>query len=145
MRISSMRVELVKEKWVSYEGPSRIDSSDSAAELLRARIGNSDRENFVTILLDAKNKPVGIHTVSIGTLTAAMVHPREVFKAAIIANAAAIVAGHNHPSGDPTPSREDLEITKRLKEAGELLGIRFLDHLILGESGHLSMVDRGLL
>lgn len=145
MRVSSMRVELIKEKWVSYEAPARINSSSEAVGLFRERIGNSDRENFVIILLDAKNRPVGIHTVSIGSMTSAVVHPREVFKAAIVANAAAIVACHNHPSGDPTPSREDMEITTRLKEAGELLGIRFLDHVILGESGHMSMADRGIL
>jgi len=145
MRISSMRVELVKEKWVSYEGPSRVGSSEAAVQLFRARIGNSDRENFVVILLDAKNKPLGIQTVSIGSLTAAIVHPREVFKAAIVSNAAAVVAGHNHPSGDPTPSREDLEITKRLKESGELLGIGFLDHVILGDDDYVSFADRGLL
>lgn len=145
MRVSSIRVEVVKEKWVSYEAPAKINTSEEAAVLMRAKIGNSDRENFVAILLDNKNRPLGVQTVSIGSLTAAIVHPREVYKAAIISNAAAIVAGHNHPSGDTTPSREDLVITKRLKESGELLGIRFLDHLILGDDTFLSMADRGLL
>ena len=86
----------------------------------------------MVILLDRKNAPIGLNTVSIGSLTASVVHMREVFKPAILANAAAILCGHNHPSGDPTPSREDRALTQRLVEAGKLLGIAVLDHIVLG-------------
>lgn len=92
-----------------------------------------DRENFVVLLLDTKNKVIGINTVSIGTLNSSLVHPREVFKPAILASAAALILAHNHPSGDPKPSREDIEVTKRLIEAGGLLGIQVLDHIIVGD------------
>src|SRR5262245_39841910 len=99
---------------------------------LHTYLADVDRENFVILILDQKNKVLGVHTVSVGGLTASIVHPRETFKAAILANAAAIIYGHNHPSGDCQPSREDRAITQRLKEAGALLGIGILDHLVIG-------------
>jgi len=83
--------------------------------------------------LDGKNRALGFHIVSVGTLTASLVHPLEVFKLAILANVAAIIVVHNHPSGDPTPSAEDVAITQRLRQAGELLGIRVLDHVVVGD------------
>jgi DNA repair protein RadC len=98
----------------------------------------ADREEFVVVLLDAKHRPIGVNTVSIGSLTASIVHPREVFKPAIAGSSAALLLAHNHPSGDPAPSAEDVELTKRLREAGELLGIRVVDHVILGDSRHYS-------
>ena len=88
---------------------------------------------------------LGINTVSIGSLSTSIVHPREVFKAAILMGAANIILAHNHPSGDPSPSKEDIEITQRLAKAGEILGIEVLDHLILTPSGHISFKDKGLL
>ena len=94
--------------------------------------------------LDAKNRLISRETVSVGHLTAALVHPREVFKAAILANAAAIALVHNHPSGDPEPSREDVEITRRLVKAGELLGIPVLDHVVVTRRGHVSIAERGM-
>jgi len=103
------------------------------------------KENFVTLHLDCKNKIVCMDTVSIGSLNQSIVHPREVFKSACLSNAAAMILVHQHPSGDATPSREDLEITRRLKEAGELLGIRVLDHVIVGDGEYVSFVERGLL
>jgi len=101
----------------------------------------------VVILLDRKNAPIGINTVSIGSLTASVVHMRETFKAAILANAAALLCGHNHPSGDPEPSREDRALTQRLVEAGKLLGIDMLDHIVLGDgnTAYFSFADQGLL
>src|SRR5207245_2331486 len=97
-----------------------------------------DREAFVALHLDYKNRLDGLHVVSIGSLSASLVHPREVFKAAILSNAAAIIVVHNHPSGDPTPSREDREITARLKLSGETLGIPLLDHVIVATEGYRS-------
>ena len=98
-------------------------------------LDEEDREHFVSMMLDAKNKVIGIYTVSIGTLCCTVVSPREVFKAAILANAASIIVAHNHPSGDVTPSPEDIQVTATLKQAGKLLDIEVLDHVIVGEDG----------
>lgn len=102
-------------------------------------------EMFGIVCLTQKNGVAGIHVVSIGSLDAAIVHPREVFKRAILNNAASIICFHNHPSGDPTPSPADLELTKRLVDSGELLGIQVLDHLIIGEGRYISLMDQGLM
>jgi DNA repair protein RadC len=96
------------------------------------------------LCLNTKNKVAGAHIISQGSLSASIVHPREVFKAALLNNSASIILAHNHPSGDPEPSREDVETTKRLVEAGEILGIRVLDHVIIGEQ-YLSMKEEGLM
>jgi DNA repair protein RadC len=127
--------------WIRPDTP--LTNSSQVADLF-AHLRQETREVFATIHLDSKNRLLCVEMVSIGSLNAAIVHPREVFKAALLSSAAALVLVHNHPSGDPTPSREDLELTKRLKEAGELLGIRVLDHVIIG-SNHLSFADRELL
>jgi DNA repair protein RadC len=102
------------------------------------------KEYFITIHLDCKNRIVCMEEVSVGSLNQSIVHPREIFKSALLSSAAAIVLIHNHPSLDPTPSREDREITRRLKEAGDLLGIRVLDHIIVGSS-YMSFVEQGLM
>ena len=119
----------------------------SAAEVYRdfASLSELDREAFLTLLLDHKNRVTGVQVVSIGSLAASLVHPREVFKAAILANAAAFIVLHNHPSGDPTPSREDREITARLSACGHTLGIPLLDHVVVAAEGFLSFADAGLL
>jgi len=109
----------------------QIRSSRDAAILFRQHLGAVDREHFLVAMLDQKNKVIGINTVSIGSLTASVVHPREVMKPAILSNAAALVCCHNHPSGAPQPSQEDRALTRRLVEAGQLLGINVLDHIIL--------------
>jgi DNA repair protein RadC len=139
-------VTLVRESAITTPAP-RLRGAQQAAELLRQYLGAVDREYFVVILLDRKNTPIGINTVSIGSLTASVVHMREVFKPAILANAAAILCGHNHPSGDPAPSREDQALTQRLVDAGKLLGITVLDHIVLGDgtTAHFSFADQGLL
>jgi DNA repair protein RadC len=103
----------------------------------------ADREYFWTVLLDTKHKIIGTEEVARGSLSSTIVHPREVYKAALLANAAAIMLVHNHPSGDPTPSAEDIEITRRLRQVGELIGIRVLDHVIIGRGRYLSFVDDG--
>ncbi|MFV9510876.1 RadC family protein [Tepidibacillus sp. LV47] len=103
------------------------------------------QEHFIAILLDTKNHILAKETISIGSLNASIVHPREVFKPAIKKSASAIIVAHNHPSGDPSPSREDIEITKRLYQAGELLGIDVFDHVIIGEDQYFSMKEKGLI
>jgi len=139
------KIMLVREGRVPcYE--QQIRSSADASTLLHTYLADVDREHFVIILLNQKNRVIGINTVSIGSLTASIVHPREVYKSAILANAASILCGHNHPSQDCQPSREDRAITTRLVEAGKLLGISILDHVIIGGEGrYFSFADEGLL
>ena len=100
---------------------------------------------FITLHLDGKNRIICMDLVSVGSLNQSIVHPRSVFQTALISNAAAILLIHQHPTGDPTPSSEDISITRRLSEAGELMGIKVLDHIIVGEGEYLSFVERGLL
>ena len=102
------------------------------------------KEHFIALHLDGKNRLVCIDPISIGSLNQSIVHPRETFKNSLLSSAAAIILIHNHPTGDPTPSSEDLAITRRLSEAGEILGIKVLDHIIVGET-YLSFVERGLI
>jgi len=116
-----------------------------ATKTLQAYFSGHDREEFVIIGLDGKNRMQFLNSVSMGCLTSSIVHPREVFKAAILGNAASLILCHNHPSGDPTPSPEDVEITKRLVECGKLLGIAILDHVIIGDERYVSFADKGLL
>jgi DNA repair protein RadC len=137
------RVELVCESGADEPEEVTLRTSTDVANLLRPIFAGADREKFVVALLDAKHRAIGINVVSVGSLTASIVHGREVFKAAIAGNAAAIILAHNHPSGDPAPSSEDIELTKRLREAGELIGIRVVDHVILGDRRHYSFVDAG--
>lgn len=103
------------------------------------------KEVFITLHLDGKNRVICMDLVSLGTLNQSLVHPREVFKTACLSNAAAIILVHQHPTGDPSPSSEDIAITRRLKEAGEIMGIKILDHIIIGDGEYLSFVERGLL
>lgn len=119
----------------------------SAAELyanLRP-LADLDREVFVAIHIDHKTRMVGVHVISLGSIAASLVHPREVFKAAILTNAHALIVVHNHPSGDPTPSREDREITERLKSSGDILGIPLFDHVVIATDGFRSFADAGML
>ena len=137
------RLELVYESGSDEPEETVLRTSTDAARLLAPIFEGADREKFVVILLDAKHRAIGINTVSVGSLTASIVCGREVFKPAIVGNSAALLLAHNHPSGDPAPSAEDVALTKRLREAGELLGIRVLDHVILGNGRHYSFVDAG--
>jgi len=107
----------------------------TVAALLRPLLENESVEVFVALTLNAKHRSTGFHEVSRGTLTSSLVHPREVFGPALRMSAAAVIVAHNHPSGDPEPSNEDLAITRRLTQAGELLGVPLLDHIIIGQAG----------
>ena len=140
-----VRVEMVKERAVNF-ATNKISNPRDAALLLADFLAGADREHLVVLCLDTKNKVNAINVVGVGTLNSALVHRREVFKPAILSNAAAILLGHNHPSGDPTPSKEDMEIAKRLDEAGKILGIDLLDSIVVGDDGiFVSMKERGLL
>ena len=122
-----------------------IKSPESVVKAIRASIKDKAKEHFKLILLNPRNKIIGISTISIGTLNASLVHPREVFKDAIVHSAASVVLAHNHPSGDPDPSEDDVTITKRLIEAGKILGIEVIDHIIITKNGFFSFKERGLI
>lgn len=125
----------------------RVSKSQDLAEVLFPHFREMKKEIFMVVLLDAKHRVIGEKEVSVGSLTASLVHPREVMKAIIQESAAAFVAVHNHPSGDVTPSQDDREITDRLIMVAELMGVRFLDHLILGDGpkNYFSFHEKGLL
>ena len=131
-RINIVSIKMVKESSFLYQ-TRQILSPKDAYEMIKEQLEGLDREQFIIACLNTKNEPTNITVVSVGSLNKAIVHPREVFKTAILSNAASIMAFHNHPSGETTPSQQDIQLTKRLYEAGELLGIKLLDHLIIGD------------
>ena len=122
-----------------------IDSVEAAAALLRPHLLDKKKEHFVALLLDNRHRLIRLSPIAVGSLSATLVHPRELFKEAIAASAAAVLVAHNHPSGDPAPSESDVELTARLVEAGRLIGIEVLDHLILGTGGTVSLRAEGLM
>jgi len=158
-------LKIVRERRSGYGHRQRFRRSDDIYARFKEHFAQLDREHFVVLLLDCKNVMLGFHTVSVGSLTSSLVHPHEVLKVGVVyndlannpeqcvmkemcahairASAAAMVLMHNHPSGEPVPSQEDLHITKRLREIGELLGIRVLDHLVFGDGCYVSFVDDG--
>lgn len=139
------QVQLVRDPNSTGKSRQQITSQWDAIKILTQYLENMDREYFVVLMLDNKNRVIGLHTVSIGTINSTLVTARETFKAALLANAAVVILGHNHPSGDPAPSPEDIAITRRLVEAGKLLDIEVLDHIIVGDEGRsVSLKDRGL-
>lgn len=123
--------------------PPRIEGPADVHAILEPLLQDADREHFYVFLLSTKNHVLAVELVSVGSLSASIVHPREVFKPAIVASAAAIVVAHNHPSGVVDPSPEDTEFSKRLQRCGELLGIRVLDHVIVANGDFTSLKERG--
>lgn len=136
--------ELTKRK---YRGKKsrEIRGPDDVVAFVGPKLRKEQREHFLVLLLNARHEVMAKETVSVGSLNASIVHPREVFKPAVLASAASIVLVHNHPSGDPEPSEEDLTITRRLVQAGDLLGIGVLDHIIIASRGVVSLRSRQLL
>lgn len=143
-RVSIVSVKLVKESSMLYR-ERKICSPEDGYNLLQQFLGDVDCEHFVVVCLDTKNQPTSINVCHIGSLNASIVHPRECFKPAILSNAASILVGHNHPSGDPAASREDIDVTSRLKEAGKILGIDLLDHIVLGDGKYISLKEKGYI
>jgi len=144
--VPGFRVALVREPGVKLAERPSMRTPAEAARVLAAYVGEADREVFVVALLTIRHRLIGCNTVSVGCLTSSLVHPALVMKPAILASAACLVLSHNHPSGDPEPSAEDVALTRRLVAAGTLLGIEVLDHLVLGEAGrYVSLKERGLL
>lgn len=122
-----------------------VNSPQDIAHLVMEEMRYLDREHFRVVCLSTKNHVLGISGISMGSLNSSLVHPRECFKEAIRRNSNAIILLHNHPSGDPTPSREDLEVTRRLTDGGQILGIEVLDHVIIGDNRYISLKERGIL
>lgn len=137
-RVNIVSIKLVKEGSVRYKGRI-IHRPDDGYTLMKEFLDGLDREHFLVVSLDTKNQPVSVNVCHIGSLNASLVHPREVLKVAILSNAAAVMVGRNHPSGNTELSREDIEVTKRLREACELMGIHLLDHLIIGDATYRSL------
>ena len=143
-RINIVSIKMVKESSFQYLA-RQILSPNGAYQMIKEQLEGLDREQFIIACLNTKNEPTNITVVSVGSLNKAIVHPREVFKTAILSNAASVMAFHNHPSGDTTPSDQDIQLTHRLVEAGELLGIKLLDHLIIGDGSFTSLKEKGYL
>jgi len=122
-----------------------LSGPEDVADMFMREMSTLDREHFRAVLLNTKNRILGVRTISIGSLNASIVHAREVFKAAVAESAQAIVLVHNHPSGLPEPSSEDIAVTERLAEAGRILGIEILDHIVLGSQGFVSLKEAGHL
>ena len=121
----------------------QLSTPKELARYLLPQYGNADVEQFGIVMLDTKHRIIRVRLVSIGSLDSTVVHPREVFREAASASAAAIVLFHNHPSGDPTPSQDDLELTTRMIQAGDIMGIEVVDHLILAEQKYFSLIEAG--
>lgn len=145
-QIPRYRIQLVRDS-----GPARphdtvrVTDPDDITPLLAQYFQGLDREHFVVVMLDVKNRVIGLNTVSIGTLNSSLAHPREIFKPAVLCNAAGVILSHNHPSGESAPSDADIAITKRITKAGDILGINVLDHIIIGERESCSLKVKGLM
>ena len=145
LRVPVLRVNVVREGSAESPCGNLIRSPRDIAILLRHFFDGEEREHHVALLLDTRNRIKAIVPVSVGNLDSAIVHPRETFRAAILYGAASIVVVHNHPTGNPSPSPEDIACAKRLKECGELLGIELLDSVIVGDNSHTSLKETGYL
>lgn len=127
-----VRMSMVKEREIPYAA-EKINEPEKVVKLAQHILRGADREHLLVISVDSKCRPLAVEIVSIGTVNATLAEPREIFKHAILANAAAVILVHNHPSGDCTPSREDRHLTKRMGKAGRLIGIPVADHVIIGD------------
>ncbi|MGB8957303.1 MAG: DNA repair protein RadC [Tumebacillaceae bacterium] len=127
------------------EARPQIITAEDAAAYMMDRLRFERKEHFVVLHLDTQHRLIGEEVASIGSLDASIVHPREIFKTALKRSSASIICLHNHPSGDPTPSFADVEVTRRLVEAGELLGVQVLDHIVIGENRYCSLKEKGWL
>jgi DNA repair protein RadC len=145
MDISVFRLSLIKDHTLAYANASCMLTPQNVYELIKEYLQDTDREHFIAIFLDSRSAVIGMNTVSVGTLTESLVHAREVFKGAILANAASIIVAHNHPSGEALASEADISVTSKLKDAGRILGIPIEDHVIVADVGYFSFRQHGLL
>ena len=143
-RVDIVSIKMVREGSTKYEN-RKIETPFDAYVLLKRFLEDSDREKLLVVCLDTKNQPINICTVSVGTLNSSLVHPREVFKTAILSNSNQIMLAHNHPSGISAPSNEDKAMTSRIKDAGVILGIELIDHIIIGSNEYFSFKENKLM
>ena len=143
-KIDVVKVYVKKEQSLQIE-KDVIKKPEQVFEVVKNFLGEVDREHLIVIVLDVKNKINSISVASVGTLNSSIVHPREVFKTAILANGVSIILAHNHPSGDTSPSKDDINITTRIKECGVLMGIELLDHVILGDEKFISLKNEAII
>ncbi len=136
---------LVKEEVIRFSSRYSVKCPSDLVSVLQEYYGDKDREEFLLCLLDTAHTLISMSQISVGGLSSSIVEPRQIFKVAILANAAAIILVHNHPSGNPEPSREDILISKQLSEAGKTMGIPVRDHLIITDTGHTSLAERGYI
>jgi len=144
-RLPLYTTRLVRETEFTYPDRIQVSEPSDVAAILRDYFRDKDTEEFLIVLLDTANTVTGLSQISVGGLSSSVVEPRQIFKTAILANAAAIIPAHNHPSGNPEPSREDIRITRQLHEAGQIMGIPVHDHLIITESSYTSLAERGVI
>lgn len=139
-------VELGKRLAATVEqSRATIRSPQDAADLVMPELRHASQEHFKALFLNTKNEVLKTKTITIGSLDASLITPRELFREAISLSSASVIAAHNHPSGDPTPSAEDIKVTKRLVQAGEMIGIEVLDHIVIGDGRWISLKERGLM
>lgn len=145
-KIPVVKIQMVKDGSIACDKRKKaIRTPSDAFDIMYPVCELLAEESFYVLLLDTKNNVNGIHEVSHGSLNASIVHPREVFKSAVLSNAASIICVHNHPSGDPAPSQEDITITKRLVECGKMMDIPVLDHVIIGDERYVSLKEKGII
>ncbi|MCD6358395.1 MAG: DNA repair protein RadC [Dehalococcoidia bacterium] len=132
------------ENYPAFVNMPIIKAPEDVVKLIKARLKGKKRERFLIVLLNTRNQVIGVERISLGSLNTSIVHPREVFKEAISASAASIILAHNHPSGNPQPSEDDIKLTERLVEVGRVMGIDVLDHLIICDREYLSMKNKGM-
>lgn len=143
-RVTLVDVVLERKGSMLFEG-RRVKCPYDGAKIIRDFIGDCDREKFVVLCLNTKNEPTALQVVHTGSLNASIVHPRDVFKVAVLSNSASVVVAHNHPSGSAEQSPEDVQVTERLVQAGRILGIDVLDHLIITHDNFKSLKEEGLM
>jgi DNA repair protein RadC len=141
--------KFIREVRVNYRGPKRdsivVREASNAVSFMRKVLPDNSREHFIALYLDGANQTVGYAVVFTGTANACVAHPREVFQIAVLLGAVSLIVGHTHPSGQPLPSKEDEKVTQIFKEAGQILGIKVYDHVVIGKDSHTSLAELGLL
>jgi DNA repair protein RadC len=141
-KIEVVNIRMVKEP--SIYSTEKIRTPDDVLRVIANELATYDREVFAVLNLKTNGQPINLNICSVGTLDSSVVSPREVFKSCILSNSAAFIAIHNHPSGDPTPSEEDCLFTFRVAEAGKMMGVSLLDHIIIGDNSYVSLKERGI-
>ena len=143
-KVDIVSIHLVREKSILWEY-RKINNPTDAYNLLRDFLSDIDREKFIVVCLNTKNEPVNINTVSVGSINSTLVKPMDVMKTAILSNCNKILLAHNHPSGDPSPSKDDLAMTERIRNAGKILGIEIVDHIIIAGKKYYSFLEKQLM